>query len=363
MAKEREPKSFQDNEIDLVELIKSIWYERKFIAKVISVFLLIGLVYAFTSPIEYQASSKLLPESQTTQGPNLGNLAGLAGLAGVDLGVIGESHAGTLSPQLYPEIVNSLPFILAVLNDTVYFEQLNLYTTPFHYFKEIEKASLIGLVKKYTLGLPALFMKNLKGESKVSEKITPFYRLSKEDWLLIEKFKDRILIEINPETGIIELRTEIPDPYAAAQIAKKVELMITKAVVEYQTNKSQKNLEFILETYQEAKTEFELIQLKLAQTVDRNKNVTTATAKIELQRIEQEYEVAFNIYKGLSSQVEQAKIKLKEETPVFTVLEPVRIPEDKHKPKRKLIVILFLLAGFLVSTGYLFVKHVIKLMT
>ncbi|MEP3387658.1 MAG: Wzz/FepE/Etk N-terminal domain-containing protein [Reichenbachiella sp.] len=351
MAEEKEHRVIQDDEIDLIELAKTIWAGRRFIAKVTAVFAIIGLVIAFTSPVEYEASCKLLPESQEKQMANLGGLAGLAGLAGVDLSSMGAAGSGVLTPQLYPEIVNSLPFILEVMNDTVYFEQLDLRTTSFHYFKEIAKPSLLGYAVKYTIGLPGQIKQLIIEESELKENKSPFYRLTKEDWKTIENFKERLSIEIKAETGIIEVLVEMPDPYAAAQIAKKIELMVTEAVIEYKTDKSLKNLEFILETYQESKAEFEAIQLRLAHATDRNKNVTSATAQIELKKIEYEYDIAFGVYKGLSSQVEQARIQLREETPVFTVLEPVRVPADKIKPKRAIILSIMIFLGF--STGAL----------
>ncbi|UXX80609.1 Wzz/FepE/Etk N-terminal domain-containing protein [Reichenbachiella carrageenanivorans] len=346
MAEEKEHKIIQDDEIDLVELAKTIWAGRRFIAKVAGVFALIGLIIAFTSPVEYEASSKLLPESQEGQMPNMGGLAGLAGLAGVDLSSMGGAGSGVLTPQLYPEIVNSLPFILEVMNDTVYFEQLDLHTTSFHYFKEVETPTLLGYVMKYTIGLPGTIKKAFSAEEIIKENTSPFYRLSKKDWGIIEKFKERISIEIDAETGILGVTVEMPDPYAAAQIAKKIELMVTEAVIKYKTDKSLENLEFIQGTYEEAKNKFEKIQYKLARATDRNMNVTSATGQIELKNIEQEYEITFDVYKGLSTQVEQAKIQLKEQTPVFTVLEPVRIPEDKSQPKRSIILLLFTFVGF-----------------
>lgn len=355
MAEENQNKVVQEDEIDLIELAKTIWAGRKFVAKITGVFAIMGLVIAFTSPVEYEANCKLLPESQEAQMPNLGGLAGLAGLAGVDLSSMTGS-SGVLTPQLYPEIVNSLPFILEVLNDTVYFEQLELHTTSFHYFKEIAKPTLLGYGLKYTIGLPGVIKKAFSAEEIVKENHSPFFRLSKEDWSVIEKFKERLSIKIDSETGVIQVTVEMPDPYAAAQIAKKIELMVTNSVIKYKTDKSLKNLEFILKTYEEAKKEFETVQMRLARATDRNKNVTSATAQIELKKIEHEYDIVFDVYKGLSSQVEQAKIQLKEETPVFTVLEPVRIPVDKIKPNREVILLVMAFIGLVISVITVLIK-------
>ncbi|SMD34322.1 G-rich domain on putative tyrosine kinase [Reichenbachiella faecimaris] len=363
MSEENKSHIVQDDEIDLVELAKTIWSGRKFIAKVTGVFIILGLVIAFTSPVEYEASCKLLPESTEGSMPNLGGLGGLAGLAGIDIGGM-AGGGGTLSPQLYPEIVNSLPFILDVMNDTIYFESIDLRTTSFDYFENIAKPSLFGYVLKYTIGLPGVLKSALTIEKLPEDQSNTqeFYRLSKKEWKIIEKFKDRIALSIEEETGLIAIKVEMPDPYAAAQVAKKIEQEVTKAVIQYKTNKAKDNLQFVTESFKDAKAEFESQQLRMARVTDRNMNVSSATAQIELRRIENEYNVAFEVYKGLASQVEQAKIKLKEETPVFTIFEPLRIPEDKSSPNRIMIVILCCLIG--VFTGitvsmakYLFPTH------
>ncbi|SHJ99589.1 G-rich domain on putative tyrosine kinase [Reichenbachiella agariperforans] len=357
-----EKEIIKDDEIDLVELAKTIWAGRWFIAKVTGVFVIIGLIVAFTSPVEYEASTKLLPEATEGASPSLGGLGGLAGLAGIDLGGMkGGGGGGVLSTQLYPEIVNSLPFILAVMNDTIYFESLNVRTTSFDYFDNIAKPSFLGYVIRYTIGIPGLIKKAIVGGQQVSEsrENQGFYRLTKDEWKLVEKFKERISLSINEEYGLITIEVEMPDAYAAAQITKRIEKEVTSSVIKYKTDKAKENLSFVIETFEEAKTEFEEVQVRLARATDRNMNVYSATAQIQLRRIENEYNVAFEVYKGLASQVKQAKIKLKEETPVFTVLEPVRIPEDKSKPKRFVILVSFIILGVIWGCTHVFFRHYI----
>ncbi|PIB37131.1 hypothetical protein BFP72_17825 [Reichenbachiella sp. 5M10] len=354
-----EKKMVQEDEIDLVELAKTIWAGRKFIGKVTGIFIVFGLVVAFTSPVEYEASTKLMPEATEGATPSLGGLGGLAGLAGIDISSM-SGGGGVLSPQLYPEIVNSLPFILDVMNDTIYFESLDLRTTSFDYFENIAKPSMLGYVMKYSIGLPGLIKKSIVGDERVnpSGEQQEFYRLTKDQWKIVEKFKERIALSIDDETGLISIKVEMPDAYAAAQITKKIEREVTKAVIKYKTDKAKENLSFVIETFEEAKAEFEAVQVRLARAMDRNMNVSSATAQIQLRRIENEYNVAFEVYKGLASQVEQAKIKLKEDTPVFTVLEPVRVPEDKSKPNRIIVLCLAMVAGIVLSITIISLRNI-----
>ncbi|MEQ6121651.1 Wzz/FepE/Etk N-terminal domain-containing protein [Reichenbachiella sp. MALMAid0571] len=347
----------QEDEIDLIELAKTIWAGRRLIVKITSVFVILGLIIAFTSKVEYEASCKLLPESQEGMKSSLGGLSGLAGLAGINLDMGG---AGVLTPELYPEIAKSLPFQLQILKDTLTFENQNIRTTAFHYFKEIDKPTLLGYIAKYTIGLPGLiksiFTEDAETNEIIQAKDEPI-RISKEDWKLIELFKGRINISVDSKSGMIDISVEMPDPLAAASLTEKVVALLTDEVTEYKINKARNNLNFVQASFIDAKKEFETIHLALAKMTDQNRNVSSALAEIELQRIQNEYNVAFEVYKGLASQVEQAKIKLKEEMPVFTVLEPIIVPVEKSNMRKLHILIISILLGAALSALYIIFKN------
>ena len=95
-------------------------------------FFLLGLLIAFGSKVEYEASCKLMPESQEGMKPNLGGLGSLAGLAGINLDMGGS---GALTPELYPQIAQSVPFLLKILNEPIHFEKQDTTTTSYIFFK------------------------------------------------------------------------------------------------------------------------------------------------------------------------------------------------------------------------------------
>ncbi|WP_421764123.1 Wzz/FepE/Etk N-terminal domain-containing protein [Ekhidna sp.] len=294
-----------DGKIDLIEFTKVIWSGRFFIIKGTSLFIIFGLIIAFTTAVEYEASTKLLPESTHEDlSSNLGGLGGLAGLAGIDLGAI-SSGSGSLSPHLYPEIVNSLPFVLDVMSDTIFFEKNNIHTTSLYYFENIDRPSLLGYTLKYTIGLPTLINEVLKGSDEPANEMHEFYRFNKQQWKRIQEFRDRIEVNIDSETNLISIKVLMPDAYAAAVVAKKVTEMITNEVVKYQTEKAEENLRFVLKAFNDAKIEFEIAQNLLAEAMDRNQNIISARGEIELRRLENKYNLAFEVYKGLASQVEE----------------------------------------------------------
>ena len=343
------------DEIDLVELVKTYWSKRRFILKLTLVFLVFGLIVAFTSKVEYKASCKLLPESQDASGlPNLGGLGGLAGLAGVDLDV---GASGALTPELYPELVKSVPFQLYLIEKPVLFEKFDSTISSYDYFNHFYEPPLSNILLEYTLGLPGkikgLFVRESK---KVANAQQHLLELSLEDWRLIEKYRKRMSVSVDKKTGVISVSVELPDRKASAQLAQLLVDKLQDDVTKYKIGKVQVNLGFIEERFQEKKKEYEIKQREVALFNDRNINVSSALARTELNRLENELSVAFEVYKGLASQLEQAKIKVKEETPVFTILEPVRVPEEKSKPRRSLIIGLATLSGLIVSSFYLFIQ-------
>lgn len=348
----------KENELDLVAIINTIWSEKSFIIKVTGCFLLLGIFVAFTSKVEYEANCKLLPESQDAKTASLGGLGGLAGLAGFDLSGFGGSDV--LSPDLYPELVYSVPFLDSLINTPIYFEGLDTSITSIYFFKEVDRPSLIELFGEYTLGLPGKLRKGLSDKNNHPISDYGLIRFSKEDWDIIEEYEDRLTVNVDSETGIINLSVEMPDPVAAAMLTKLLVEELTSVVVNYKLEKSRINLSFIQERFDEAKKDYETKQMQLAQFADRNRNISNSLVQIEYERIQNELNVAFEVYKGLATQLEQTKINIEEKTPVFTVLEPVRIPEEKSRPKRVLVLMSFLFLGFISSVIYILIKQKIN---
>ena len=51
-----------------------------------------------------------------------------------------------------------------------------------------------------------------------------------------------------------------------------------------------------------------------------------------VQVLQNEMNLAFSVYNQFAMQVEQAKIELKKESPIFSTLNPIEIPSSKSEP-------------------------------
>ena len=179
--------------------------------------------------------------------------------------------------------------------------------------------------------------------------------LSKEEDDCMKILANLVTLTVNDKEGYITLSASMPEPVAAAQLAYKVQVLLQKYVTEFKIEKARANLEFIEERYADAKSEFERKQEELAEFRDANRNFASAVAKTTEERLSNEYAVVLGVYSELAKQREQANIQVKEDTPIFAVVEPVTVPTERSKPKRALICVAFTFLGGFCGVGLVLV--------
>ncbi len=167
--------------------------------------------------------------------------------------------------------------------------------------------------------------------------------------------KNKVILNVDDKDGIVTLSAVMSEPLAAAQLASMVQIMLQRYITEFKIEKAQAKLKFTDERYAEAKRQFEMKQEELAQFRDANRNFASAIAKTTEERLSNEYTVALGVYSELAKQREQANIQVKEDTPIFTIVEPVTVPSEHSKPQRGLILIAFIFLGGFLGIGLVLV--------
>jgi uncharacterized protein involved in exopolysaccharide biosynthesis len=348
----------EDDEIDLMALAKTTWTGRKIILRAVIVCAILGVVIALLSPKEYTASTTLVPQLSSGSSRS-GGLSSLAAMAGFNLNL--NQSTSELSPMIYPQIVQSVPFQLELMKTPFTFPGVEKPVSLFEYYTEYSKPGALSLIKKYTIGLPFVILKAIRGEPEedsitINEPSETIQLTSQQEGVR-KVIAGKVSLEPNDREGYIVLTTNFSDPYLAAQVARKAQQLLQKSITEFKIEKAQAELDFIKGRLEEKKQEFENAQAALAAFRDRNKNVTSAMARTEEERLQNEYQLAFDVYSSLAQQYEQAQIKVKEDTPVFSVIKPVTVPLERSKPNRKMIVIIWVFLGGLAGVGLVFAKH------
>lgn len=349
--------SSPDQEIDLIELVHTIWRRRRFILKACGIGALVGLVIAFSLPKEYKTEVKLSPEN--TQNNKIGQLGGLAAMAGLSLGA-GMNGEDALSVELYPDIVKSTPFLLEFISMPVRTKNGKLQTTLYDYLTEHQRAPWWS----YVTGAPfrilgwavSLFKEKTPGSDDVT-RIDPF-DLTLEQEQFVNGLRLQIRVDGDKNSGAITASTVMQDPLVSALVMDSVLTKLQQYITDYRTSKAKHDLAFTEKLYQESKAAYYKAQQAYARYTDENRNVISASTKTEEERLENEMELAYNIYNQMAQQLETNRVKVQEQTPVFTVIEPARVPLGAASPNKPVLLIVFtMLAGF-VSIGWILMKEV-----
>ena len=329
----------EEQEIDLVELARKLWLNRGLIIKVACGFMAFGLAVALLSAKVYTATCDFVPQTSNSSGSS--RMSSLAALAGININQMQDVK--TLSPYVYEKIMNSATFGKELMMTEIDYRKAGRPVSFYEYntSEEFNKPSVGGYILKYTVGLPSLVLNALRGD-----KSEPDYVAS-----AASEGRRSLVLSIDDKNGYLTLSANMAEPLAAAQLAQATLALLQRYITEFKIEKVQSNLDFVQERYDEAKSHFEDVQARRAKFRDANQNTIRYSARTEQEKLDAEYSLAMNLYSELATQLEQAKISVKETTPILTVVNPVTVPYRKSKPNRPMIVIAFTFLGVIVGAG------------
>ena len=337
------PQEEDELEIDLMEYARKLWAARKLLFKVAGIAVIVGVVIAFTTPKQYTVSVKLAPES-TKSGGGLSGIASMLGVGSMSMG----SDADALSITLYPDIVSSTPFILDLMDTQVKtIDEEQPDTTLVGYLKEYTSKSLIGTVMSLPFkaigGIISLF-KDEEEEKGVKE-INPF-QLTKEQSRTVQGLKKMIVANVDKKTGVTTVSVTMQDPLVAAILTDTVVVKLKEHITKYRVSKAEEDCKYWEQLNDQRRDEYHAKQKLYAEYIDANQNVLIKSVRIEQERLQNEMNLAYQVYSNVATQLQMAKAKVQEAKPVFAVVEPASVPLQPSGTSRKMI---------LVGTVFLFV--------
>lgn len=348
----------EEQEIDLVELIQRMWLNRKLILKVTGVFFVLGLLVAIFSPKAYTAGCEVVP--QTSDSGAASKMSSLAALAGINLNQMQDVK--TLSPYVYENILNSTTFRKELMYTELNYEKADRPVSFYEYntSEEFNKPGVGKILMKYTVGLPFVILNAIRGEQPEPDYTgvasgengaAKIETLTEDEYECSKMLSQCVSMTLDDKNGYMSISVTMPEAVAAAEMAQATLTLLQKYITEFKIEKVQSNLDFVQERYNEAKANFEDIQDRRARFRDANQNTTRYSARTQLEKLDAEYTLAMNLYSELATQLEQAKINVKETTPILTVINPVTIPLQKSKPRRAMILFGWTFFGVVLGVG------------
>jgi len=321
------------DEIDLIELLKTAWIGRKQIIIISFVFVLVGVAAALLSPVVYSSSTTFI-NSQTESSSSSG-LSGVASLVGINLG--GMSSGSEIPATMYPQIAESVQFKRDLLNS---------------YIDEKGQIKLENFLADYN----AI-------EKSVTENNSRLFISEYEDELF-NVINDVISISVNQKDGFVTILANMPESEYAANTCINAREILQETVINNKIKSAKEKLEYSKKQLASKRVEFEEVQNKLAYFNDSNLNLVTSSVINEREKLEAEFQIINAVMIELSKQVEQRKLQVSEDTPVFSIVKEASMPVKRSSPKRTKMVLIFGFIGLIASISYTLAKtpvaHILK---
>lgn len=343
----------EEKDIDLLEFVRKLWDNKKFIIKITLIGAIIGLIIAFSIPKEYTSTVVFTTNSNDAK---TGNMGALASLARINLGNMGGSEV--FSPDLYPNIISSTSFIQGLLDINVRDKNKGIDTSLYVYLKDEQNEAWWNYVLKAPGLLVSLISPN-KGEKKGNE--VSKYFISNEEMKVIETLKGFYRINTDKKTGITTFEVTSQSPVISAFLVDSITFYLQSYIIQERTKKSQTDLENSHKLYNQYKDNYDKSQQKLALFADRNKNIISETYRINQKKLEDEVSLAYTVYNQMAQQVQVNEIKVQDDTPVFTIIQPAIEPIYPTGPKKKIILGALIFLSSIIAACWILRSDIISL--
>lgn len=337
----RQPATEDDDElqIDWMGILRQLLAIRKKLYIAAAAGLVLGILIALGTPKQYTVSITLSPEMGSGKSGS-----GLASMGASFLGgSVGSDSPDALNATLAPDIVASTPFLLELFDARVVSQDKQIDTTFTAYLDE-QKSSWMS----YALGIPSMAIGGIKSlfSNEKQEKTETIQNgaieLNEEEAAKLKILRQQITTEVDKKTSITTLTVTLQDPKVTATIADSVVSKLQQYITTYRTSKAKEDCQYQEKLYKERQQEYYDAQQRYARYVDANSNVVFQSTLAERERLQNDMNLAYQVYSQVAQQLQVARAKVQEEKPVFAVVEPAVVPLNPSGTSRKVIVLGFI---------------------
>ena len=344
----------EESSIDFGKIFKDLLKHKMLYAKVLPIAFALTAIYALSLPNYYNCTVKLAPESGAGARA-AGGLAGLASSFGINMGSASDG-ADAISPTLYPDLMSSVDFKTALFEVPVTIEgnkekgEADRTMSYYKYLRDEQKAPWWNKAKS------AFFSLFSSSEPVNEQKVDPF-RLTREQTAIAGTINKLVVCDIDKKTNVITIDVTDQDPVICATLADSVKNRLQKFITDYRTSKARVDLEYNKKVLSEATAKYEEAREKYARFSDSHRDVSSQSAQTKMADLQSEMQLHQQIMQQVVAQMQQADMKVQEETPAFTTLQSATVPVVKAGPKRAQMCLIFLFLAFLGTTAWILYKE------
>ena len=325
---EKKPLITENDEINLAAIWEIITKRKKFIIQISILFTIIGLIYSLVATIYFESKISLYPAGELSQGAGiLGDYQGLAKSFG--LGALGSAPTYNI-----PDIIKSRrlkkDIAQKIWKSLKHPEGSNLII-----YWELDKPPLFNPLSLIRKSLPTGGFSANKLDKELQEAILELDEL----------------INVREEiSGLITVTVLMEDPNLASDIANYIAEYVKNFISFEQKREATRNRMFVEKQMKDSKIQTEKSEDTLTEFQKAHPlRLDTPSLQMMRDRLESTIEENRAVYITLRQQFEIAKIDEAKEKLLINILDTAEPAVKKAKPKRTLIVLLSLLAGFILA--------------
>lgn len=328
-------------QIDFAKILKAIRKHPKPYYKSLPIAVVLSSLFIICIPRTYTCSVTLAPEMSSLGSSSLSQVASSFGF---DLSSATSSSSDAILPELYPDLVGSVNFRTSLFPIKVETEDGSLKTTYYDYLLRHQKRPWWSVAINWCKNLF-----NNDDDVNNKKKLNPFWLTKKQNAILMA-LENKITCSVDKKNYVISITVEDQDPLICATMADSVKNKLQYFITEYRTSKARNDLAYTEKLYKEAKARYVKSRQKYAAFADANEDLILESYKSKLEDLENDMQLNFNAYSMTSNQLQAARAKVQERTPVFTTLQSASVPLKPTSPKRMIFVAVITFLTFIGTT-------------
>lgn len=332
-------------EINIYSVLRKIKHYKKLYFASLSITLIVSSVLIFSIPRYYKCSVKLAPEATNS---NTEGLSSLSSAFGFNLGSLTSQDA--IVPEFYPDVMKSVGYTTGMFRIKVTTLDKKISTNYYDYLCNHQK---VAWWTKLLIFVKHLFANESKAKENGMANIDSF-KLTKKQNDIAQLIMNKVKSEVDKKTNVITITVTDQDPLVCATLADSVKNRLQQFIIKYRTSKAQNDLSHALSICNDAKAQYIKSQRAYASYSDSNESLILQSYKSKQEELENEMQLQYNNYQMAFQQVQLARAKVQERTPVFTTLQEATVPLKPAGPKRMVFLCVCLFLSFIATTIYVY---------
>lgn len=301
------------NDFDLIPVATVLVRRRGLILLFVLVAGLIGVAHALLTEHRYVAGAMFtVAETPSTQLSQLGGLGALATSLGATIPGVGGNTA------LFTAAITSRPVLDRVLDTTI--------TVVLRPNRSGTREAPIRLLDWYEIDGAVAAERFEEGRKILSKKMD---------------------VSVDNRSQIITLRVEDRDAGVAAAVAKLLLAELNRFNLETRTSVTRETRLYLERMTADAREQLRQAEDALLAFRERNRRTDgSPSLQLEQAQLQRQIDVRQQVYLQMALQLERARSDEVRDTPVLTVIQEPAPPYRRSWPRRKLMVLLWMVGGF-----------------